>query len=162
MPTPTYTPLANTTLGSSASSVTFSSISGSYRDLILVFNGSASADENMRFRFNGSTSGYTAIEAAGSGSVTAKATNPASGAGYVTINYPSVGTGRTVGVYQFMDYSATDKQKSVLLRNNSSDWGTAMTSARWANTAAITSIQLYPNAGTFSAGSTFALYGIAS
>jgi hypothetical protein len=162
MPTPTYTPLANTTLGSSASSVTFSSISGSYRDLILVFNGSASADENLRFKLNASTSGYRAIEATGSGSTTAKSTEPATGAGYITINYPSVGSGRTVGIYQFMDYSATDKHKSVLIRNNSSDWGTAMTAARWANTAAVTSIQLYPNAGTFSAGSTFELFGIAS
>ena len=162
MPTPTYTPLAEITLGSSVTSVTFSSISGSYRDLILVFNGSASASENMRFRFNGSTSGYTAVEAAGSGSNTAAGTEPATGAGYVTINYPSVSSGQTVGVYQFMDYSVTDKHKTVLLRNNNSDWGTSMVAARWANTAAVTSIQLYPNDGTFNSGCTFALYGIAS
>jgi hypothetical protein len=34
-----YTALANVTLGSSAANVTFSSISGSYRDLVLIVNG---------------------------------------------------------------------------------------------------------------------------
>ena len=33
----TYEPIATTTLGSAASTITFSSISGSYTDLILVF-----------------------------------------------------------------------------------------------------------------------------
>jgi hypothetical protein len=34
----TYTPLATQTLGSAAASVTFSSISGAYTDLVLVLN----------------------------------------------------------------------------------------------------------------------------
>jgi hypothetical protein len=61
-----------------------------------------------------------------------------------------------------MDYSATDKHKTVLIRQNSvADSAFAM-GARWANTAAITSIQLSLGAATFSTGTTFALYGIAS
>jgi hypothetical protein len=56
MPTPTYTPLATVTLGSSASSVTFSSIPGTYRDLILIFDGTGSGTTgNLRMTFNGST-----------------------------------------------------------------------------------------------------------
>ena len=42
MPTPTYTPLATVTLGTSAASVTFSSIPATYRDLILIFDGTGS------------------------------------------------------------------------------------------------------------------------
>ena len=34
----TYTPLATNTLSSSSASITFSSISGSYTDLVLVMN----------------------------------------------------------------------------------------------------------------------------
>ena len=39
----TYEPIATTTLTTTTASVTFSSISGSYTDLILVINGTASA-----------------------------------------------------------------------------------------------------------------------
>ena len=59
-PTSTYAALATTTLASSASSVTFSSISGSYRDLVVVAN-YKKADANtggyyLWLQFNGSTS----------------------------------------------------------------------------------------------------------
>ena len=35
----TYTPIATTTLGSAQADVTFSSISGSYTDLVLIIGG---------------------------------------------------------------------------------------------------------------------------
>jgi hypothetical protein len=47
-----YTALANVTLGSSAASVTFSSISQSYRDLVLVITATTSAVDNAFIRFN--------------------------------------------------------------------------------------------------------------
>jgi hypothetical protein len=60
-----------------------------------------------------------------------------------------------------MDYSVTDKQKTVLSRTNSS-FGTDITAGRWASTSAITSVTVYPSSGDFEIGSTFALYGIVS
>ena len=52
----TYTPIATTTLGSAASSVTFSSISGSYTDLILITNpSSATTDQSIYVQFNADT-----------------------------------------------------------------------------------------------------------
>jgi hypothetical protein len=39
----TYEPIATTTLGTAAASVTFSSISGAYTDLVLVCNGNKSS-----------------------------------------------------------------------------------------------------------------------
>ncbi len=52
----TYEPLATTTLGSAASSVTFSSISGSYTDLVVVFSGTAGGgNSNLILTFNSDT-----------------------------------------------------------------------------------------------------------
>lgn len=65
------------------------------------------------------------------------------------------------GIINLMDYSATDKHKSVLMRYGQSSGGVNAWASRWANTAAVTQIQLYTTS-TFAAGSTFALYGIAA
>lgn len=73
-----------------------------------------------------------------------------------------------VATINIMDYSATDKHKTTLIRNGKqggSNDGVEAIAGRWANTAAITSLEIFSITGggiTFSAGSTFALYGIAS
>jgi hypothetical protein len=61
-----------------------------------------------------------------------------------------------------MDYSATDKHKTVLVRSNIPADTVAAHAVRWANTAAITTVGVAAISGTWSAGTTFALYGIAS
>jgi len=63
---------------------------------------------------------------------------------------------------QIMDYSATDKHKSGLIRFTSTpDQPVTVAQAfRWASTSAITTITLAD--ATFTSGSTFALYGIVS
>jgi len=71
MPTPTYTPLATVTLGSATSSVTFSSIPATYRDLILIFDGTRTGNNNVQYRFNSDTgTNYSTVIAAGNGSGT--------------------------------------------------------------------------------------------
>jgi hypothetical protein len=69
---------------------------------------------------------------------------------------------RSITKVQIMDYSATDKHKTLLVR-----WDTARTggfalaqATRWANTAAITSIQVLQDSGTISAASRIDLYGV--
>ena len=55
MPT-TYEPIATTTLGSAQSSVTFSAISGSYTDLVIVINGALSSGlASLSVEYNGDT-----------------------------------------------------------------------------------------------------------
>jgi hypothetical protein len=61
---------------------------------------------------------------------------------------------------QVMDYSATDKHKTVLARNASTVNSVNAHAARWANTGAITSIVVLTESSTFASGSTFSLYGI--
>lgn len=164
MPTPTYFPLANITLGSSASSVSFSSIPASFRDLVLVITSSASVDNTFGMRFNGdSGTNYSYVDGFGNGS------SPSSAAStdtrfLLTVN-GTFGAGNHQFITQIMDYSATDKHKTGLTRNalaGSVFPGVGMVSARWASTAAITSMVIFPGAGQLNTGSTFALYAIAS
>jgi hypothetical protein len=165
MPTPTYTPLANITLGSSAASVTFSSINTSlYRDLILVINAKHASGNNMlKFRLNSDTgSNYNAVFMEGNGS--SATSGSYSSADYFGLNYNYNNINTTGGVYilNIMDYSATDKHKTILARGNSSEQETAGVAASWASTSAVTSILCYLNSGSYAAGSSFALYGIAA
>jgi hypothetical protein len=163
MPTPTYTPLANITLGSAAASVTFSSINQSYRDLVLVSNLQASAANTLYLRFNASTTTYSWVGAiASSGGATSITNASANGAlvGASTIGLPTSAIQAT-SVAQIMDYTATDKHKTVLARYGNSSSEVDMFASRWGNTAAITSVQVIVlPSGNLSTGSTFSLYGI--
>lgn len=159
MPTPTYTPLANITLGSTTTSVTFSSISQSYRDLVLVINGTSTSNTTDGvIRFNSdSGSNYNRVffygQGAGSG-----------GAGQDSASVAGMFLRTTVGhfIYNIMDYSATDKHKTVLNRSDAANYATWASAGRWANTAAITSIYVAPSGASFASGTMLALYGIAS
>jgi peptide methionine sulfoxide reductase MsrA len=160
MPTPTYTALANITLGSSASSVTFSSIPATYRDLILVATAqSTPTPAGFLVNFNGDTgSNYTTVVMTG---VASAAETFTSGQLTYFVQIPS--DAQNVLIAQFLDYSATDKHKTYLSRNNSKGEGVEASAGRWANTAAITSMVFTCSGGdTWASGSGFSLYGIAS
>ena len=62
----TYEPIATTTLGSAAASITFSSIAGTYTDLRLVMVGTTSASDWAFVRFNGTDGSSTAYSASDS------------------------------------------------------------------------------------------------
>jgi hypothetical protein len=53
--TATYEKIATSTLGSTASDVTFSSISGSYTDLVLIVNETCSTGSGLNVQFNSDT-----------------------------------------------------------------------------------------------------------
>jgi len=155
--TPTYTPIASITLGSSASSVTFSSIPQDYRDLVLVINGGASAAATIEFQFNGDTTGsnYSQVNMIGDGS---SATSSAQS----DRNFIYFDSANSISILEIMDYSATDKHKTTLTRDNTLAQVSAKAS-RYASTTAITSIKFQDAGGaTLDSGTTLALYGIAS
>ena len=155
MPTMTYRPLATVTLGSTAASVTFSSIPATYRDLILVVAGTTTSAANLTTQVNGDTgNNYNTVEASATASGTQSFTN-------TSVDRFYAGTLQTTqfnNILQFMDYSATDKHKTILVRLNSTSTIIGMTAGRWANTAAINSINVF--GATFNAGATFSLYGV--
>jgi hypothetical protein len=159
MPTPTYTPLATVTLGTATSSVTFSSIPATYRDLIVVITGTViTTAGNILIRLNGdSGSNYPWVVMLGDGSTTLSASGTITGllgGGFNT----SV---RTQAIFQIMDYSATDKHKTALVRTDEPNGAPYAHATRWANTAAVNSLSVTTNVGSnFSVGNTFNLYGV--
>jgi hypothetical protein len=160
MPTPTYIALATTTLGSAASSVTFSSIPGTYRDLVIVFDGSitSGATTDYRVTLNAVSSGYSQVFAYGNGSATASSSD-------ASLSYAPLGrasTNRGVQIWNFMDYSATDKHKTILDRGNSAGSDLLMRAVRWASTNAINSITIQLPGTTITATSSISLYGVAA
>lgn len=160
MPTPTYDLIASNVLSSSASSVTFSSISGSYRDLVLVVNATAPGN-NLNLRFNSDTgTNYSYVWANGNGSTTVS--NSAASQNQMILTSATYLTSvRNTNISQIMDYSATDKHKTVLTRGNG-EYGTEMRAGRWASTSAITSVTAICDGGSFDANSSFYLYGLVS
>jgi hypothetical protein len=161
MPTPTYTPLANITLGSAAATVTFSSISGAYRDLILVIESQGTTTADARLTINGSSSAiYNYVRISGTGSSATSGSGANQTIGVISSQPFSTTSQAALLTLQFMDYSATDKHKTVLVRSNAASTGVEAIVQRWASTAAITSILVFPSTGSWAAGGTFSLYGI--
>jgi hypothetical protein len=156
-PVSTYVPLATITLASTDSSIVFSSIPATYRDLVLIANrkvGSATPSEKIYL--NGDTgANYTRVGMFGDGSND----DSYSGTNDSTV---SATTTFSVAVYQFMDYSATDKHKTFLVRGGSASHLIIASAHRWANTSAVNSVTIQIASSSYSIGSTFSLYGIAS
>lgn len=151
MPTPTYTPLATVTLASNATSVSFSNIPATYRDLVLIVNGTGTGDENLTPTINGSSSDFSWVQMTSA---------PGSSSG--TNN--SIGRftpDRNIVMIQYFDYAQTDKHKTFLVRTEVSGSEVRQLAARWAQTTAITSVALAIRTGfSFTTGTTFGLYGI--
>jgi hypothetical protein len=161
MPTPTYTPLANTTLVSATGTVTFSSINQGYRDLILVSNvlQNTTAARQSTLRPNGDSGNATLVYMDGSGSSTASGSVTSLSMFYVASG-PAANITAT-SIMNIMDYSATDKHKTILTRAGTSYDPVSAYASRWASTSAITSLDIVATTGgNFSAGSSFALYGV--
>jgi hypothetical protein len=159
MPTPTYTALATRTLTSTATSVVFSNIPATYRDLILVTNvtHSANAEIDLTVRFNSDAgANYSRIGMTGNGSSAAAFSQT----GNNGLELLGGSTTISPAILQVMDYSATDKHKSVLFRGNLTVGRVSAFGARWANTAAVNSMSVSVLSGNYAIGSTFSLYGI--
>lgn len=157
MPTQTYKPLATITLASASGSVVFNSIPNTFRDLILVFDGSCITGGNdMVLRFNSDTSNsYTGVRLSGNGSASSSSTFNTT---FMRVGF--ISTSRTNAVIQILDSSATDKHKRLISRSNIPSGSLDANSGRWANAVSITSITCLNTSFNYAAGSTFSLYGI--
>jgi hypothetical protein len=167
----TYVPLATQTLVSNTSTVTFSSIPATYTDLVLIVVAadSAAANNQISFRLNSTATAIYSFTALYGNGTAAGSNREATGAGrtYGTIAW-NTATNTTLGtsmsVANFMNYSNSTTNKTVLSRSGNSANGTEAAVALCQLTAAVTSIDLYSAnvSRSFLAGSTFNLYGIAS
>jgi len=162
----TYTPIATQTLSSAASSVTFSSISGSYTDLVLVTTAknATGAQYRLQLSFNGDrgTSIYSVTKLTGNG--TTATSSRATNATYGAILIGTIGsTNFDNAITHIMNYANTTTYKTVLSRGNETAAEVNAEAGLWRSTAAITSLTLdLETSINFSIGSTFSLYGIAS
>ena len=161
----TYTPIATTTLGSNANSVTFSSISGSYTDLVIVFgNLGASSSQTIYVQPNSDTStnySWTVMNGEGSVAQSIRASNSSTGLvlGGSIGGVPS--STNAMGTMSIQNYSNTTTFKSSLSRYSAGSVETQAAVALWRSTAAISSLKIYITSGAnILAGATFTLYGI--
>lgn len=167
MATPTYDLIDSVTLSATATSVSFTGIGSSYRDLVLVAQHSASSQSYLSIRFNDdSGTNYPIVWMAGVGTLAASNSSDTYDRLLITQSYTN--TQDNQWIMQILDYAQTDKHKALLIRQNeqASGWEhTSATASRWESTSALTKIQIWPNytlgSGNFTIGSTFHLYGIA-
>lgn len=146
-------PLQNITLSSAQSSVTFANIPSTFRDLRLVVTATASGNYNVPIYFNGSTTGYNSIYMEGNGS---------SVFGGNLTNYAGIvyGSNLSQSIIEVIDYTST-KNKTFVSKLAVSTNAAGFTMGEWASSAAVTSVALTIG-GTWSIGSTFALYGVSA
>ena len=160
----TYTPIATTTLGSANNSVTFSSISGSYTDLVLIYSGTTTNNnQNLAIQFNSDTAtNYSETELYGNG--TTAGSGRRSSLSQIFLNEQGGSSGQTTVVTNVMNYANTTTYKTALTRYGTAGGGPETNVGLWRSTSAITAIKIFLNGGTetFTAGSTFTLYGIAN
>jgi hypothetical protein len=158
----TYTPIATTTTSGSASNVTFSSITSTYTDLVIVVNAGGSTNADLHVQFNGDTgSNYSRTVLSGSGSAASSGRQSSvtyirvDNLGYLNTTFPAFNA-----IINVMNYSNTTTNKTVVSRTNNASTGVDASVGLWRSTAAITSVVLFPDTGTLTNGSTFTLYGI--
>jgi hypothetical protein len=156
-----YIALATTTLGSTAATVTFSSIPATYRDLVLVIRlgASAPAVATVGLQFNGDTgNNYSWVSMVGTGSSTSSGSSTQDRG---IIGYFLNTTSAFMATLQVFDYAQTNKQKTAIARESNSSESVTAIANRWANTNAVTSMAISAAVSSFPVGSTFSLYGVA-
>ena len=160
----TYEPIATTTLGSAASNITFSSISSSYTDLVLIVNGGFSSLDALAVQVNsdtGSNYSTTILNGDGSSAISWRSTS----ASRIYMNYSGLTANSFSGawVINFQNYSNTTTNKTVLGRYSGASNEVGASVGLWRSTSAINSIKIFANSGNnLLTSSTATLYGVKS
>lgn len=153
------------TVGSGgASTVSFSSIPGTYKNLQLRFSALTGTGANVRYRLNGdSGANYDAREIVSYGN-----SGPNTGSS-LGDTHPVITVGQATypapGIVDIIDYASTGKYKSSRILTGTDSNTTDVSrlyfkSILWKSTSAVTSVVLTSEGTTFQQYSTFALYGI--
>jgi hypothetical protein len=162
----TYESIATTTLGSAAATVTFSTISGAYTDLVLVTNlKTTTTSQEVTVKINNDTgSNYSLTNLRGDGSTAASLRRSSQTVGNISKEISPNTAFEFVSISTFMNYSNATTYKTWLSRNNrasaSNAPGTEALVGLWRSTSAITELVIGLTGGNFDTGSTFTLYGI--
>lgn len=163
MTTPKYTELATITTSSSVSSVTFSSIPGTYRDLYLVMLAAGTTANRYGFELNlnndTTPSNYARLRLYFESSLF----SDYSSAHVIPVLTPE----RSMHEIHIFDYAQTNKHKAMLVSGggqgeNSAYSSMGLMAGKWNNTGAVTSLVIREigNASNIAGGSRFSLYGV--
>lgn len=153
----TYQAIATTTLTSTATSYSFSSISGSYTDLRLIVNGTIPGGGDLKVVFNSDTaSNYSWSQMSGDGA----STYSSRGSNFAAILSYTATTSLFVGTMDLLNYSNATTYKTTLSRGNQADGRTMAYVNCWRSTSAINSLAISHAAGNLQTGTTLTLYGI--
>jgi len=155
--TATYDCIATTTLSSAAATVTFSSISASFTDLVLVVNGTWSGTNNFQaitLVFNSDTgANYSRTVLQGDGS-------SASSSRESTGNWGIIASDQSNSILHIMNYSNTTTYKTVVSRGSSAGYIVRAVVGLWRSTSAINSVEVKTASNNFNSGTSLTLYGI--
>jgi hypothetical protein len=162
MATATYTPIATATGTGASGTISFTSISSTYTDLIVVCNNTNTSAANMYMTFNGDSGAHyseTYLNGNGSSATSGVDTTP-----YLN-RTTTISTTPVQTVIQIMNYANTTTYKTVIGRTSlatGSNPGTEAIVGLWRKAPeAINTILISLSAGgTFATGTTFSLYGI--
>ena len=166
----TFQLISSVTVGAGgAASIDFTSIPATYTDLVVRYScrsTSTGTALNMYMKLNTSTANFSMRVLGGNGS-SAVSYNYSGDDGRAllwTANYDD-STSNTFGnadIYITNYAGSTNKAISTdgVMENNATDARMSMTATLWSNTAAITGVSLFPQAGTLKQYSTAYLYGV--
>ena len=172
---PDFDLISTVTVGSSgASSVTFSSIPGTYTDLQIIAIAKTTSATNTfdrsRVQFNSDTASNYSLHELYSVNGSAYSTATANSSNMYSFNVPYGSSSYTnifgAGIIEILDYANTNKYKTMQTlggvdsNSTSVDYGTNFVGGNWRSTSAITSITFNPPAGSWAQYSSFSLYGI--
>lgn len=160
---PTYEPITTNTLGSSATTITLSSIPATYTDLRLVLTGKAVTGDDVYIRFNGdSATNYsvTGMKTFGSNNSSASVQNQQQ-IDIDAVGYNLDSSWPQIYAYDIFAYTSS-KYKTVLCKESGmrdTTGANVRAAALWRSTSAITSISITCN-GSFQASTIVTLWGI--
>lgn len=165
---PTYDSISTTTLGSSATTVTLSSLPQTFTDLRLVMRLSGTSLETIRLRMNGNTSSvYNGAYVWASGDTSFTGTSYTSNSSSVIGQIRSEGSGSfNTFILDFFSYRKSNLGRTGLIYATDNVQSGSTSNANrgtfsWSDTNAVTSITIFTaGGGNMASGSTFSLYGI--
>lgn len=159
--------IADSTVESPVTSVTFSNIPSGYTDLILKASPRNTSTENAwKIRLNNDSSGaYSVRLLLGTGAAASSSSASGQSAAFVGRMSMSSDTANTFGSVDIYipNYTSSNNKSissDVVTENNATTAYQSLFASLWSNTSAITTITCLPDANSFTTGSTFTLYGV--
>jgi hypothetical protein len=163
----TYTQIATLNGTGSSNTITFSSISNTYTDLVLIINATTTTSSTGSITTRVGTSGtidtggnYSGNTQYGNGSTTAvSSVTNATAMPLSSINWASTTSPFQAEVH-YMSYKNTNWYKTILVKSGNEATATGLLVNTWRNLGAINTLNIIHSASNWSTTSIFSLYGI--